>query len=65
MRKTLLFLIAVAMIVGGLWLLGAELLVADIIYFKLVFGGVVLVTLGVYLLWADFIAPLLGFKGEG
>ena len=65
MRKALLFVIAVAMVVGGLWLLGGELLVADIIHFKLVIGGAMLASLGVYLLWADFIAPLLGIKGEG
>jgi hypothetical protein len=65
MRKALLFAVAVATLVVGLWLLGEELLVADIIHFKLVIGGAVLAALGVYLLWSDFVAPLLGIRGEG
>jgi hypothetical protein len=64
MRKALLFVIAVAMVIGGLLLLGGELLVATIISFKFVIGGTLLASLGVYLLWADFVASLLGIKGE-
>jgi hypothetical protein len=60
MRKTLLFVIALAMSVGGLVLLGIELLSANIIQFKFVIGGALLATLGIYLLWADFVAPILG-----
>jgi hypothetical protein len=60
MHKALPFAVAVATLVGGLWLLGEELLVADTIHFKLAIIGAVLATLGVYLLWADFLAPLLG-----
>jgi hypothetical protein len=62
MRMPLLFLVSSAMLVGGLYLLGAELLLADRIYFRFVIGGAVLATLGIYLLWADFAAPLLGIK---
>jgi flagellar motor component MotA len=64
MRKALLFVVAVAMVVGGLWLLGGELFVADRWHGIFVIGGAMLTSLGVYLLWADFIAPLLGIKGE-
>jgi hypothetical protein len=41
-RKALLFVIAVAMIVGGLWWLLGELFIADIIYFKFVIGSTIL-----------------------
>ena len=54
MRKALLFVVAVAMIVGGLWWLLGELFIADIIYFKFVIGSTILMALGVYLLWHDF-----------
>jgi len=57
MRKALLFMVAVAMVAGGLWLLGAELFFAlKLLY---IVGGAVLATLGVYLL------SLFGIKGEG
>jgi hypothetical protein len=62
MRKLLLFFMSVAMIVGGLYWLGVELLFAHRIYSKLVGGGVMLVFLGSYLLWIDFVAPRLGIK---
>ena len=65
MRKALLFVIATAMVAGGLYLLAAELLWASVIYFKFVIGGGALVALGAYLLWEDFILPLFGIKGEG
>ena len=60
MRKLLLFFVSTAMVVGGLYLLGAETLLAHRIYSRAVTGGVMLVILGSYLLWVDFIAPLLG-----
>jgi hypothetical protein len=55
---------SVAMLVGGLWLLAAELLWAEKWYGWAVLGGAMLVTLGAYLLWADFIAPAFGLKTE-
>jgi hypothetical protein len=48
------------MAVGGLFLVDAELLPADCIYFRVVTVGAMLAGLGSYLLWIDFIAPLLG-----
>jgi hypothetical protein len=62
MRKRLLFFLSVAMLVGGLYLLAAELFWLDERYGFMVLMGVMLVALGSYLLWADFIAPALGFK---
>jgi hypothetical protein len=58
MRKALLFIVASAMIVGGLSLLFADLYWATRIYSLAVFGGGGLVTVGGYLLWEDFIAPV-------
>ena len=62
MRKALLFIVASAMIVGGLSLLFADLYWATRIYSLAVFGGGGLVTVGGYLLWEDFIAPVLGIQ---
>jgi hypothetical protein len=60
MRKLLVFVLSTAMIVSGLCLLAAELLVADIIYFRFVIAGEMLASLGAYLLWADIVSPTLG-----
>jgi hypothetical protein len=65
MRKLLLLILSMAMIGGGFWLLGLELFAANIIWGRAVMAGVMLLALGIYLLWADFIAPLFGFKGKG
>jgi hypothetical protein len=62
MRKLLLFIIAIAMVGGGLYLVGAELLLARRIYPQFLVGGGLLVLFGGYLLWADFVAPALGVK---
>jgi ABC-type enterobactin transport system permease subunit len=62
MRKLLIFAISAAMLVGGLYLLAAELLTADIIYFRFVIAGAMLASLGAYLLWTDIVAPKLGIK---
>jgi hypothetical protein len=62
MRK-LLLLITDAMIVGGLYWFAVQLLLADVIHFRFVIGAVILlVTLGAYLLWVDFLAPMLRNK---
>jgi hypothetical protein len=64
MRKFLLFIVSNAMVGGGLYLLGAEFLLADRISFGFVVAGTVLAMLGLYLLWAQFIAPAFGVEGE-
>jgi hypothetical protein len=58
MRKVLLFMVALAMIAGGLWLLGSELFFALKIKLLYIVGGAMLAALGVYLL------SLFGIKGE-
>jgi hypothetical protein len=62
MRKRLLFVLSVAMLVGGLYLLAVELPGAGERHGLIVLIGITLVALGAYLLWADFIAPALGTK---
>ena len=46
MRKLLVFVISTAMIVGGFYLLAAQMLII----------------LGAYLLWTDIVVPMLGIK---
>ena len=62
MRKLLVFVFSTAMIVGGFYLLASEILLANVIYFRFVIAGAVLVVLGAYLLWVDILAPMLGIK---
>ncbi len=62
MRKLLPFVIAIAGLGAGLYLLGAELLIAHGILWRVVGCGVVLVLFGGYLLWVDFIAPAVGIR---
>jgi hypothetical protein len=50
MRKLLLFVLSVAMVVGGLYLLVGELLWADNLFYWVVLAGAMLVTLGANLL---------------
>ena len=61
-RKLLLFIIAIAMVGGGLYLVGAELLLARRICPQFLVGGGLLVLFGGYLLWVDFVAPALGVR---
>jgi hypothetical protein len=61
-RKLLIFLISIAMIGGGLYMLVAETFWAEHHFRKIMLAGVLLVLLGGYLIWADIIAPVLGIK---
>jgi hypothetical protein len=61
-RRTILLVIASANIVGGVWLLYEQVTVSTIIYGWALFAGGLLVTVGLVLLWEEFIAPLLGRK---
>jgi hypothetical protein len=61
MRKLLVFVVSAVMIVGGLYLLGVELLLAERIYLRSIIVGAMLVAAGGYFLWTDFIA----LKGNG
>jgi len=50
------------MLIGGLYLAIFELMFAHVIFFRFVMGGAVLAVVGGYLLWVEFIAPVLGVK---
>lgn len=62
MRKLLLFVVSIAMIVGGIYWLADVLLHAERIYGRVLLAGAMLITVGSYLLWVDFIAPKLGIR---
>ena len=62
MRKVILFVSSAAMVLGGLYIVASELLVATAIYFRPLFVGAILILLGGYLLWTDFVAPRLGIR---
>jgi hypothetical protein len=64
-QKVLIFVIAVPMALGGLYVLGAELLLVHHVYFRFVLAGLTMVIVGAGLLWFNFIAPFFGIKGEG
>ena len=61
-RKLLLLIISIAMLGGGLYLVGAQLLIAHQFLGRFFAGGALLILFGGYLLWVDFIAPALGIK---
>ena len=62
MRKVLLFVLAAAMLGGGLYGVFFELEYAAHVFWRLVIGAGMLATFGGYLIWTDFIAPRLGIK---
>jgi hypothetical protein len=64
MRKLVPLVMSGAMVVGGLYVLAFELLWAARSFGALLFMGAMLVLLGAYLLWTDFIASALGIKTE-
>jgi hypothetical protein len=59
MRKLAIFVIAIAMIVGGGYLLFEQFTASTIVYFRFVFAGGALVAVGLMLLWEDFISPFM------
>jgi hypothetical protein len=61
MRKRLLLVLSVAM-PGGVYLLATELLWVEQRNGLTVLMGLMLAAFGAYLLWADFVAPVLGIK---
>lgn len=62
MRKVIAFILAIAMLVVGLYILAGQFLWSPYIWGRLVMMGAFLTTLGVALLWAAFIEPILGNK---
>ena len=64
MRKAIIFIISMAMLVGGLYLVVADFYWATAHLGKIVWGAAALAGLGGYLLWVDILAPMLGSKAE-
>ena len=64
MRKRLLLVLSVVLLVSGLYFLAAELLWVDQRHGLIVVMGLMLVAFGAYLLWTDFVAPVLGITKQ-
>ena len=62
MRRIVVFVLAVAMVLGGLCLVGVELFFSRIAYVRFIIGGIMLISVGAFLLWVDFFAPTLGIR---
>jgi hypothetical protein len=62
MRRISLFFVEAGLVFWGGFLMVFELGYASRIYFLAVAGGGVMVVAGLYLLWTDFIGPLVGAK---
>ena len=64
MRKAIIFIISMAMLVGGLYFVVADFYWATAHLGKIVRGAAARAGLGGYLLWVDILAPMLGIKAE-
>ena len=62
MRKLFLFVLAGAMLGGGLYGVWFELEYAAHVFWRLVIGAGMLAAFGGYLIFTDFVAPRLGIK---
>jgi hypothetical protein len=62
MRKVILFLLSIAMVAAGLYVLAAQTFWSPVIYGKFLLMGAFLTWAGIYLLWSDFIEPVLGVR---
>jgi hypothetical protein len=62
MRNLILFFLLTTIVIGGLYVLGFELLNATAIYIRFVIGAVMLVTFGAVVWWD--IDPLLGVNDD-
>ncbi|HZC57653.1 MAG TPA: hypothetical protein VE396_16665, partial [Xanthobacteraceae bacterium] len=60
LRTILIFTAATAMLLGGLYLLGAEAFLVHHVFLRMVIVGLMLTLMGGYLFWANFVAPLFG-----
>src|SRR5262249_19937396 len=58
-RRIILFIMAALMIAGGGYVIVMQLFYAPFIYLRVVGGAGTLLALGAYLLWEDFIRPLI------
>jgi hypothetical protein len=59
MRKLLIFIIATPLLLGGLYLLVAELFLVHRMFWRIILAASVLTAMGGYPLWMEFVAPRL------
>jgi hypothetical protein len=59
MRRAILFLISIVILAAGAYLLLYEVFFASVIRGRLLMASAGLMTVGGYVLWDDFIVPLL------
>jgi hypothetical protein len=64
LRKVLICVVGAAMLLGGLYFLLAEAFLAHRTFLRIVILGLMLTTMGGYLLWAELVAPWLGVANE-
>jgi hypothetical protein len=62
MRKVSIFISSMVMLVAGLYLVVDELFWETKIFGVALVGGVALAALGAYLLWENFIGPMIASK---
>jgi hypothetical protein len=60
LRKILICLVGAVMLCAGLYFLFAEAFLVQRVFSRIVIMGLLLATMGGYLLWAELIAPRLG-----
>jgi hypothetical protein len=60
MRKVILFVLSIAMVAAGLYVLAAQTFWSPVVYGWFVLMGAFLTWAGTYLLSADFVEPILG-----
>ena len=58
MRKVLLLLLSISMVIMGAYFIFTQLFFSPVIYLKILVGSFMLVFLGLFLLWEDFIVPI-------
>jgi hypothetical protein len=63
-RKVFVLVVATAMLLGGLYLLVAELFLVHHVFLRIVIAAVFLTGMGSYLLWMDFVGPRFASKAE-
>ena len=58
MRKVFLLLLSISMVIMGAYFVFTQLFFSPVIYLKILVGSCMLIFLGLFLLWEDFIVPI-------
>jgi hypothetical protein len=62
MRKVIVFILSGAMLAGGIYIVGGEVLFSSALSIRVLSVGLALALLGGYLLWTDIVAPALKIR---